>query len=89
MLQRILRRAHRVPEAARDRGLGGTALVQAVIARDGSVVQHRLLRSSGVALLDEEALALLRRVSPFPALPDSYAGAEARITVPVEFRILR
>lgn len=50
------------------------------IAADGGVSDVRLVESSGIAVLDQEALALMRRATPFPKPPD---GKPRRLSVPV------
>jgi TonB family protein len=77
----------RYPAAARDQAIEGVAMVQFAIARDGTVIGPRLLQGSGSVLLDHEAVALLRRVSPLPRLPDSVPGAQASVVVPVGFQL--
>ena len=39
------------------------------IRRDGSIESARVLRSSGVPLLDDTALRIVRLAAPFPPLP--------------------
>jgi protein TonB len=85
-LGRILQRNLRYPASARDQGLEGTAMLRFTIARDGTVRSAQLLRGTGFVLLDHEALALLRRVSPLPRLPAEFPEAQV-MTVPVEFVI--
>lgn len=63
-----LARAKRYPEGARDRGVEGRAVVTFTLSRDGSVGAVRLARSSGVAALDAETLAMPLRAR-FPAMP--------------------
>jgi protein TonB len=86
-IARILQRGLRYPAAARDQAIEGVAMVQFAIARDGTVIGPRLLQGSGSVLLDHEAVALLRRVSPLPRLPDSVPGAQASVVVPVGFQL--
>ncbi|EIT68822.1 MULTISPECIES: TonB family protein [Hydrocarboniphaga] len=50
------------------------------VAADGGVSALRLQKSSGVAALDQEALALLRRAAPLPKPPD---GLTRELIVPV------
>jgi len=50
----------------------------------GRVTASRLARGSGVASLDAEVQAMVRRASPFPAPP---GGASRSFTVPVSFRL--
>lgn len=47
----------------------GTALVRVAIDRDGSVRDAAILRSSGIASFDREALQTVWRASPFPKPP--------------------
>ncbi|CAH0314709.1 hypothetical protein ROS9278_05088 [Roseomonas sp. CECT 9278] len=60
-------------------------MVQFAIARDGTVMAPRLVRGSGSVMLDQEAMALLRRVSPLPPLPPAIAGGQASVMVPIGF----
>jgi TonB family protein len=72
------------PEALR-RGEGGVTQVYFEIDREGRVTSSRIIRSSGSAILDQEALDLLQRVSPLPAPPAALPGPTARLTLPVRF----
>lgn len=50
------------------------------IAPNGAVSDVKLVTPSGIAELDREAIALVRRAAPFPAPPD---GKARRLSVPV------
>jgi protein TonB len=64
----------------------GTVQVAFTIDRGGRVLAARLVRGSGEAALDEEALAMIRRASPVPAPPDGLgAGGSISLSVPVRF----
>ncbi|MFD2180675.1 energy transducer TonB family protein [Rhodoplanes azumiensis] len=78
-----LHRKKRYPGAAR--GRTGTARVAFTIDRDGHVLTRSIATSSGSAVLDAEALALLDRVSPLPAPPPELAEAALSFVVPVRF----
>lgn len=77
-----LERRKRYPSAARRQGQQGTAQVRFTIDASGNVQSVSLVRSSGVALLDEEVVALVRRASPVPAPPP---GVNRTIVVPIRF----
>jgi periplasmic protein TonB len=47
----------------------GVVVMRVTVARDGSVREVRLLRSSGFAVLDEGLVETIRRASPFAPLP--------------------
>ena len=77
-----LERRKRYPSAARKQGQQGTAQVRFTIDGSGNVQSVSLVRSSGVPLLDEEVVALVRRASPVPAPPP---GVNRTIVVPIRF----
>lgn len=63
----------------------GTVQVAFSIDRAGRVLSARLVGGSGDALLDEEAVAMIRRASPVPAPPDELGGGNIALSVPVKF----
>lgn len=67
-------------------GADGTSMIGFTIDRSGKVLSARLIKSSGNAALDKEALALARRASPLPAPPKDVAGATLKLTAPVRFK---
>lgn len=77
-----LARYKQFPADARARGDQGTASVTFSLDGGGRVTSVRLARASGVASIDQETQAMVRRASPFPAPPD---GRGASFTVPVSF----
>ena len=72
----------RYPEAARERGVTGVATVRFAFDGAGSVTLASLEQSSGDHLLDDEALAAVRRASPLPAPP---LGAPRAYSAPIRF----
>jgi periplasmic protein TonB len=63
-----LSRFKRYPEAAH--GAKGVAVVRFTVDRSGRVVAAEVLKSAGSSILDEEAVALIYRASPFSPPPD-------------------
>lgn len=63
----------------------GTVQVAFSIDRSGRVVSARLVGGSGDAILDEEAVAMIRRASPVPAPPEGLGGGSIALSVPVKF----
>jgi len=74
----------RYPEAARERAPQGVAVVSFSINASGQVAGVSIARSAGDPILDAEALATVRRASPFPAPP---AGAPRTFSAPLSFRV--
>jgi protein TonB len=79
-----LARHKRFPPEARSRDEQGSATVSFALDGTGRVTRVALQRGTGVASLDQEATAMVRRASPFPAPPN---GRAMSFTVPVSFRI--
>ncbi|HWM31248.1 MAG TPA: energy transducer TonB [Methyloceanibacter sp.] len=82
-----LNRYKRYPAEARSRNVQGVTRVEFKIAASGHLVEAEIVKGSGSTLLDEEALAVLRRASPFPAPPDGSATGHIHLVLPIEFSI--
>jgi protein TonB len=73
----------RFPSEAFRRGeVPGTALVRFAIDGRGRLTHVLLVRSSGSAYFDQEAIATVRRASPFPPPPE---GRALSFTAPLRF----
>ncbi len=79
-----LERRKRYPSSARRARQEGVAQVRFTIDGSGNVQSVALARSSGVAELDDEVVAMVRRASPVPAPPP---GVGRTIVVPVQFNL--
>ncbi|MHC4249347.1 MAG: energy transducer TonB [Planctomycetota bacterium] len=79
--------APRYPRLARGRGLEGTSLLGVVVLPDGTVGGIEVVRTSGHRVLDEAAVTAVRRWRFRPARRDG-ASVEARVLLPVTFRLL-
>ena len=86
-LRRHLAKYKRYPPEAVKQKQQGAVMVHFVLARDGTVLEASIARSSGFPLLDQAALDTLRRASPVPPLPPSFDGDKGALTTRLEFRI--
>lgn len=87
LLTQWLARHRQYPRAARRAGLEGEVQLGFVLGPDGRPREVRILRPSGVALLDRAALALLARATPLP-WPAQLKAARIEVQVPVRYRLL-
>jgi len=78
-----LQRFKRYPLGSR--GASGVVMIQFVLNRAGDVIESAVTKSSGNDVLDHEALAILRRASPFPSFPAGKPGAQDTYIAPVNF----
>lgn len=78
-----LEKYKRYPAAAR--GAVGKAMIRFTLDRDGKVVDAQIEKSSGNSVLDQEALAVLRRAEPFPKFPAAKPEAQDFWVWPANF----
>jgi protein TonB len=79
-----LARHKRYPADSRSRGEEGSTTVSFTIDGGGEVTRVSITRRTGLASLDAETVAMVRRASPFPAPP---TGQAMSFTVPVSFAL--
>ncbi len=73
------------PHVAVERNLMGVVVVGFHIKGNGEVSHVHLVRSSQHAILDEEALETIRRVSPFPPFPKIMEAEEVKMRLSLRF----
>lgn len=84
----VAARSYRLyPSVARARGWQGVAEVGVSVSPGLSVPQLRLLRSSGHAVLDEQALRMLARAAEGTPLPESLRGQNFSFAMPIRFSL--
>ena len=69
LLRDRIERAKQYPPEARRQGMEGTAEVEFQVAKDGSVKEVMVVRSSGFPLLDQASMETIRRAAPLPVIP--------------------
>jgi protein TonB len=79
----LLERNKRYPSSAR--GAQGTAQLAFSLDRQGRVLESRIIKSSGSAALDQEALEWPKRAQPFPPPPAEMPGDKVDLSVPYRF----
>lgn len=87
LLQAHLERRKRYPRSAQLRKQQGVPWVSFTMDREGNVSDVKLHRPSGVASLDKEVVALVKRAEPLPVPPEEVSGETLSMTLPVAFFI--
>lgn len=85
-LARHARRLKRYPPLARERGWQGTVEIEVSAHHGAAGPLFRVQRSSGYALLDQQALELMAQAARLVVLPDSLRRTGFRFVVPVAYR---
>ena len=89
LLLHRLEQAKRYPYQARRMRQEGVSHLRFTMDREGQVLSASIDQSSGHKLLDDEVLALIRRVQPLPKPPSDIPGDPVEVVVPVEFFLRR
>jgi len=84
-----LNRFKQYPRAARQAHIEGVVMLHFVMAADGKIQSFEIAKSSGRPVLDAEALALIQRAQPLPALPADFPTRTLDAIVPIEFFLNR
>lgn len=69
LLRDRIERAKQYPHEARRQGMEGTTEVEFQVAKDGSVKEVMVARSSGFPILDQASKETIRRAAPLPVIP--------------------
>lgn len=69
------------PPEARQQNLFGSLELLVTIRADGALLDVRVLRSSGTAVLDEAALRIVRQAAPYPPFPSTLAAEYGSLQV--------
>jgi protein TonB len=82
-----LNRFKQYPRAARQARIEGVVMLHFVMDAQGKVQSFEIAKSSGRPVLDAEALALIQRAQPLPAIPADYPTRTLDAVVPIEFSL--
>lgn len=82
-----LGRHKRYPLEARQKHVEGEVLLRFTMDRTGKIRSASLSKPSGAPILDAEALAMLVRAQPLPALPTQVHGDQVELVVPINYRL--
>lgn len=86
-LGRAIAKHKSYPKIAQMRGWQGECLLDLKLDGGGNVLSANIKESSGHESLDNQALEMVRKASPFPAPPEALRGRSFNITVPVSFKL--
>lgn len=84
-----LQRAIVYPRRAQRRDIQGVVRVEVVLAASGTLKTVRLVGTSGSDILDDAAIQLVRRVAPFPPVPQDLSprGQDFAFVAPIQYRL--
>ena len=86
-VQAWLDKHKRYPRRSKLRNEQGVVMLHFVVTRDGSVSVFGVKESSGYQRLDKEALGMIERALPLPAMPAEIGLAKLDLVIPVRFEL--
>ena len=87
LLANAIAKYKQYPKIAQMRGWQGTVIADLEIDGKGTVISIKIKKSSTYEVLDNEALEMIRKASPFPAPPESLRGKNFNVLVPISFKL--
>ncbi|EKF43468.1 TonB family protein [Nitratireductor indicus C115] len=81
-----VQRHKKYPAAAQNQRLSGRAGLSITIDRSGRLIDAKLRKATGHAILDKEALATARRAAPYPRPPEGVGGKTISISVNLDYK---
>jgi len=87
LLANAIAKYKQYPKIAQMRGWQGTVIADLEIDTKGSVISVKIKKSSSYEVLDNEALEMIKKASPFPAPPESLRGKNFNVLVPISFKL--
>ena len=87
LLANAIAKYKQYPKIAQMRGWQGTVIADLEIDSKGSVMSVKIKKSSTYEVLDNEALEMIKKASPFPAPPDNLRGKNFNVLVPISFKL--
>ena len=87
LLANAIAKYKQYPKIAQMRGWQGTVIADLEIDTKGAVISIKIKKSSTYEVLDNEALEMIKKASPFPAPPESLWGKNFNVLVPISFKL--
>lgn len=79
--------ARRYPYRAKKQGIEGEVGLKFSVLSNGFAQKIRIIHSSGFQMLDEEAIATIKRADPFPFIPGNIKATQVQMKVTIVFKI--
>jgi periplasmic protein TonB len=87
VVKQRIEQARRYPLWARKQGIEGISHLYFTVLSGGAGQDIRIIRSSGSGILDEEAIATVKRASPFPPVPKEISSSSVSMEVAIVFAL--
>ena len=87
MVKQRIEEVRRYPSWARRQGIEGDVYLSFIVLSNGLSKNTKIIFSSGVRVLDEEAVATIKRAEPFPPIPEEISATQIQMQLAIVFKI--
>lgn len=87
LLANAIAKFKQYPKIAQMRGWQGIVIADLEIDSKGTVISIKVKKSSTYEVLDNEAIEMIKKASPFPAPPENLRGKNFNVLVPISFKL--
>jgi protein TonB len=87
MIKAMIANKNTYPKASRKRGETGTVVIQVSISHLGSLIEVKVVKSSGKKRLDRASIKAVKRAAPFPASSSLVKGELFISRMPIEYKL--
>jgi protein TonB len=88
-LSEVFARYKEYPRIAELRGWEGWVTMRLRVAPSGRLIEAEVYKSSGFAVLDQQAVAMISKAGVLPVPPEGLDAGEVPVLVPINFRLER
>jgi protein TonB len=88
-LSNALDRYKEYPRIAELRGWEGSVTMRLRVAPSGRLIEAQVYKSSGFAVLDQQAVAMVSKAGVLPVPPEGLDATGVPVLVPINFRLER
>jgi TonB family protein len=86
-LRKMLEAQIKYPELARKRELEGIVYLSVNINKNGEILNHKIVKESGITLLDEAALRTIKQLVFFKAFPVEMKSESIEFQFPMTYKL--
>ena len=83
----LISKYKKYPRIAQTRGWQGEVILELLLDGNGKLLEKNIIQSSGYDSLDQQALEMVTKASPFPTPPEALRGNNFTIKVPIPFKL--
>ena len=87
MVRQRIEEVRRYPFWAKRQGIEGTVYLSFVVLANGTSQDIRIINSTGSKILDNEAIATIKRAAPFPSIPREISQDFVSMEVSIVFTL--